>query len=453
MRMFGGTHVIKKFSLYDRLYTLNLTRIPSDLDDDAIFDYFARLGLYVLITATQQVGGMISHDRTIWRTTQDCPAALMLPDGASIREIFFDGFDDPVLVQHKQRSLNTNPPSNVACDLARRAADDARRALRVTHRDVDRVARPTPAAATSSGTSANSVAPFVPPEDVRLDLLRPEPSSSLLEWTSVTRLFVCTRTESRPQPTVIGCDATLTEDGRMIFGIPAPPTDFELALADDCADVDVDVFLDGSATVAPVVPSHAVGQLIDARSLLTVSRTKMKRSRFRRLADTARDHFLSSGDPESRLAFITAQPLVIASTLYDVNDASSRVLVEQAVLRAYSAFPASSHTASRQFAPRIKVDFPHTSPSAGVILTHIYPPLPGRETAQAYDAVDLFYHTHAARIHNDPFKIVAVTGILAPDFLPFPNLCCGRTPFFTPYVNLTYRTRLATASLITSIPR
>ena len=33
--MFGGTHVIKKFSLYDRLYTLNLTRIPSDLDDDA----------------------------------------------------------------------------------------------------------------------------------------------------------------------------------------------------------------------------------------------------------------------------------------------------------------------------------------------------------------------------------------------------------------------------------
>ena len=205
----------------------------------------------------------------------------------------------------------------------------------------------------------------------------------------------------------------------MIFGIPAPPTDFELALADDCADVDVDVFLDGSATVAPVVPSHAVGQLIDARSLLTVSRTKMKRSRFRRLADTARDHFLSSGDPESRLALITAQPLVIASTLYDVNDASSRVLVEQAVLRAYSAFPASSHTASRQFAPRIKVDFPDTSPSAGVILTHVYPSLPGRETAQAYAAVDLFFRTHAARIYNDPFKVAAVTGILAPDCLPF----------------------------------
>ena len=66
----------------------------------------------------------------------------------------------------------------------------------------------------------------------------------------------------------------------MIFRIPAPPTDFEWAFADDCADVDVDVFPDGSATVAPVVPSVAVGQLIEASSLLNVSRTKMKRSRF-----------------------------------------------------------------------------------------------------------------------------------------------------------------------------
>uniref|UniRef100_A0AAV1V2P5 Uncharacterized protein n=1 Tax=Peronospora matthiolae TaxID=2874970 RepID=A0AAV1V2P5_9STRA len=88
VRLFGNTHIIKKFSLYERLYTLNLTRIPSDLDDYVIYDFFASRGLYVLITATHQVGDMISRDRTIWCTTQDCPTELLLPDGSAIRKIF-----------------------------------------------------------------------------------------------------------------------------------------------------------------------------------------------------------------------------------------------------------------------------------------------------------------------------------------------------------------------------
>ena len=99
VRMFGATHIIKKFSLYERLYTLNLTHSPSDFDDDVIYEFFASRGLYVLITATHQVCGMISRDRTIWCTTQDCPPELLLPDGSAIQEIYFDGFDDPVFFQ------------------------------------------------------------------------------------------------------------------------------------------------------------------------------------------------------------------------------------------------------------------------------------------------------------------------------------------------------------------
>ncbi|TDH66139.1 hypothetical protein CCR75_001704 [Bremia lactucae] len=415
VRIFGGTHIVKKFSLYEWLYTLNLTRIPSDLDDDHIFNFFASRGLHVLITPTHQVGSMISRDRTIWCTTEDCPAALLLPDGTAIREIFFDGFADPVFIQHKQRSLNTKPPS-----LGRREANEARRAAETAQRSLDRDHRSTSASLSPPPTDlAVSAAPVPTDDDVRLDLLKPEPTASLLAWSSVTRPIICTKPASRPTPIAVDCTATLLEDGRMVFGIPAPPTDFELAFADDCDDVDVDVFLGESAAVAPIEPSLAVGQLISARSLLQVHRTQMKRSRFKSLAADAQADFLTSVDPESRLASITAQPLVISRTLHEITTATTRILEEHAVLRAYSAFPASTHTSSRQFAPRIKIDFPDNSTNAAGILAHIYPSRPARDLAQAYASVDLFFRTHAALIYNDPFKVAAVTGVRTPDCLPF----------------------------------
>uniref|UniRef100_A0AAV1V4T3 RRM domain-containing protein n=1 Tax=Peronospora matthiolae TaxID=2874970 RepID=A0AAV1V4T3_9STRA len=93
VRIFRGTHLIKNSNLNERLYVLNLTRIPSNLDDGVIFDYFSNMGLHVLITATNLVGGMVSRGHT-----------------------------------HKQRSLNTKPPSLVLRDTARREATRARRA-------------------------------------------------------------------------------------------------------------------------------------------------------------------------------------------------------------------------------------------------------------------------------------------------------------------------------------
>ncbi|CAH0488767.1 unnamed protein product [Peronospora farinosa] len=425
VRIFGAQHIIKKFSLYERLYTLNLTRIPSDLDDALIFDFFATRGLHVLVTATHQVGGMTSRDRTVWCTTEECPSALFLPDGSALREIYFDGFADPVFVQHKQRSLNTKPPSLIKRDLDRMATAEAQRAASRAAAVVASGPRVASTASTASsspqsiGASPASVA--VDPDDVRLDIVKPEASASLLDWTVVTRPIVCSQPESRPPATAITCGASLLKDERMVFGIPAPPTDFELAFAEDCQDVDVDVFLDGDATIAPVTPSCEVGQLIASHSLLTVSRTKMKRSRFKGLASGAQTDFLSVGDPEGRLASITAQPLIIAPVLHDLTPESTRVVVEHAVLRAYSGFPAVTHTTSRQLAPRIRVDFPDGSPAADEILAHVYPSTPQREMAQAYASVDLFFRTHASRIYNDPFKVGTIAGLKAPDCLPYSD--------------------------------
>uniref|UniRef100_A0AAV1T695 Uncharacterized protein n=1 Tax=Peronospora matthiolae TaxID=2874970 RepID=A0AAV1T695_9STRA len=120
---------------------------------------------------------MIPRDRTIWCTTEECPASLLLPDGSAIREIFY-GFADPVSVQHKQRSLNTKSPSLVRPDLERQAAAadaEARRALDLAARSS--TAPSTQAAAPGSGPTA----PAPPSGEVCIDLLKPEPTASLLE--------------------------------------------------------------------------------------------------------------------------------------------------------------------------------------------------------------------------------------------------------------------------------
>uniref|UniRef100_A0AAV1V4R5 Uncharacterized protein n=1 Tax=Peronospora matthiolae TaxID=2874970 RepID=A0AAV1V4R5_9STRA len=234
----------------------------------------------------------------------------------------------------------------------------------------------------NSGVAAPPAGQPLDPDEVRIDLVKPRPTASLLEWTAVTRPIVCSTATSRLPTTAVDCTASLVGDGRMVFGIPAPPTDFELAFAEDCEDVDIDVFLGGTAAVAPVTPSLEVGKLIAARTLLTVEQMKMKRCRFKGLIADAQAVLLACGDLESRLAAITAQPLILAPTLHDINDALSRVLVEHAVLRAYSAFPASSHTPARQFALRIKIDFPDAIPSAADILAHVYPSQLSRDTAK-----------------------------------------------------------------------
>ena len=93
----------------------------------------------------------------------------------------------------------------------------------------------------SGRTSSGS--PFEGPADVRPDLVKHEPTSFPLEWTLFTRMIVCTTPIVRSTTTVVECFATLLEDDRMIFGIPALPTDFELEFTIDCDDVDANDFL------------------------------------------------------------------------------------------------------------------------------------------------------------------------------------------------------------------
>ena len=67
------------------------------------------------------------------------------------------------------------------------------------------------------------------------------------------------------------------------------------------------------------------------------------------------------------------------------------------------------------------VDFSDNSPSAAATLAHVYPYQDDRDETQDYALVDLFFRTQKAMIYNEPFKVAAVTSVLSPDCLPFPE--------------------------------
>ncbi|KAK1928371.1 hypothetical protein P3T76_016162 [Phytophthora citrophthora] len=109
----GQKLIVKPYSAYERYYYVDLTHIPDGLDEDVIYDHFSALGLQPIIAPTHVAGSLMSRDRTVWFPETDVPDALFT-DGVPLREIYFAGFDYPVYVQHKKRSLNKVLPPTIA---------------------------------------------------------------------------------------------------------------------------------------------------------------------------------------------------------------------------------------------------------------------------------------------------------------------------------------------------
>uniref|UniRef100_A0AAV1UWW9 Uncharacterized protein n=1 Tax=Peronospora matthiolae TaxID=2874970 RepID=A0AAV1UWW9_9STRA len=67
LQVCGSTVHIRKYSKYDKLYFVDLTRLPGDVPDRAIYNWFAHRGSRpVLITPTYVAGELKSRDRTVY---------------------------------------------------------------------------------------------------------------------------------------------------------------------------------------------------------------------------------------------------------------------------------------------------------------------------------------------------------------------------------------------------
>ncbi|KAI9913064.1 hypothetical protein PsorP6_006601 [Peronosclerospora sorghi] len=107
------TVTMRKYSGYDKLYYVDLQRLPAEVPDLAIYDWFVARGVTpILITPTYSHGELKSRARTVYFNSVDCPACLFEPTGDPLREIHFIEGEKPCFVRHRQWRYNqVQPPS------------------------------------------------------------------------------------------------------------------------------------------------------------------------------------------------------------------------------------------------------------------------------------------------------------------------------------------------------
>ncbi|GMF65549.1 unnamed protein product [Phytophthora lilii] len=114
---------IRKYSRYDKLYYVDLQRLPADVSDPLIYDWFVARGARpILITPTQVLGEFKSRARTVYFNSVKCSDALFEPTGEPLREIVFVDGEKPCFVQHRLRRYNRIKPPSLR-SLPRRPSD------------------------------------------------------------------------------------------------------------------------------------------------------------------------------------------------------------------------------------------------------------------------------------------------------------------------------------------
>lgn len=101
---------VQPYSKYSHWYYADLQRLPDDVLDTDIYDWFADQGTPpVYITPAQEINGLKSRSRRVYFNHKDPPASLMLDTKTPVREIQFSagGF---CVVQHRVRAYNKEMP-------------------------------------------------------------------------------------------------------------------------------------------------------------------------------------------------------------------------------------------------------------------------------------------------------------------------------------------------------
>ncbi|KAF1319013.1 Pollike protein, partial [Globisporangium splendens] len=395
----GQKLIIKQYSVYERLYFVDLTHIPSELSEDAIYDYFVELGLLPIIAPTHQAGLLTSRDRTVWFTQYELPKELMI-DGQPLREIFFDGFDAPVYVHHKNRSLNKVVPPSIA--------EKRKKIAELNQATSD------PASATTG--RADTTPPPAPasPADGDITLEQPPVEAPFQSWVNVNRHALCSTHAENHAEVLLEMPRSMEVDGRCIFGFPVTPTSYELAFCDHDDDEtagDADCIVkveDKVVSGIPTAPAAPIAKLMATRSILPERSTKMKRSEHRAKAKKAATALLELKEPEDRLAAISAQPSAYAGLVFKNTEGFTDVVRDHAVLRSYSGAPSTTHGTEASLHSRLLKVYPDGIPDAGTLLADLYVDDDDRSKARCFAIVDIFLRTHAPAIYMDPVKVKAL---------------------------------------------
>jgi hypothetical protein len=107
----GRKFKVQPYSKYSHWYYVDLQRLPDDVADGVIYDWFAQHGTPpVYITPAHTVGGLRSRSRRVYFNQKSPPASVMVDKNTPLRQIQFTG-QGYAVVHHRLQVFNrTIPP-------------------------------------------------------------------------------------------------------------------------------------------------------------------------------------------------------------------------------------------------------------------------------------------------------------------------------------------------------
>ena len=129
---FGSTIQIARFSKFGSRYYVDLVRLPAEVTDRMIFDWFASHDAPpTCVLPTYVRNGLPSRDRTVYFAQNSAPDILVPTPSAPLREIHFPSPDDgmvtlsPCFINHKVARYNRVTPPSIQQRQAARAVPPA----------------------------------------------------------------------------------------------------------------------------------------------------------------------------------------------------------------------------------------------------------------------------------------------------------------------------------------
>uniref|UniRef100_H3H6N1 Uncharacterized protein n=1 Tax=Phytophthora ramorum TaxID=164328 RepID=H3H6N1_PHYRM len=470
----GGVHLticgkqvtIRKYSRFDKLYYVDLQRLPTDVSDQAIYDWFTLRGPRpVLITPTQVHGMLSSRARTVYFNGVSCPVELFEPDHSPLREIFFIPGEKPCFVQHRlQRYNRVRPPSlqppprrpSEASDVSMGGGDDAARTTRPPEPDMPSQSRspdgPSIAANEPSGPALDTarVATPQPRTHVPTEATHPPgsvpsaPKRMILnsvatgepEWKLIqhSQYGIINRTGGKfiepgtPIPCELAPDAS--DPHALVYTVPVTPNMYDVLCDegfDETLPPDVDLSAkeqdDSGMTMAisgytadtHLVPMNAVRALKETRKLpLKVDHVTVMELQ-REIDEFLEKDVLSYTSHEDVLAAIQVQPAYFRRIFQLPVDKQQRLFQAHAVYRSVCSEPVRDGEPT-EFLDRLRIRFgDEASANPAQLFDRVYPAEDPRAAALHCAISDMFLMIFAPGIYIDPVKIQA---LLPPQMSP-----------------------------------
>ncbi|ETV91937.1 hypothetical protein H310_13725 [Aphanomyces invadans] len=115
----GRTFQILKYSVFSHLYWIDVT-LSQDATAEHLWNYFNSMGSRpVLIKPTFCKGSIASHALTVYFSTKEVPACLLLGPEDPVREIYPMGSHQaPCFVNHRIARFNKKPPPSIAAKVS-----------------------------------------------------------------------------------------------------------------------------------------------------------------------------------------------------------------------------------------------------------------------------------------------------------------------------------------------